>query len=84
MRKKGDTGVMIILTKKQQAIAEYIHAFVEKEGRVPNTRETAEGMGKGVTTIYDTVKRMVERGWDPDPLTCPVCGQNIKKKGGKK
>ncbi len=52
------------LTKRQQAVLNYIQRFLESEGRSPTLKEIAEGVGSSaVSTIHKHVQHLIEKGF---------------------
>lgn len=52
------------LTKRQQAVLNYIQRFLEEEGRSPTLKEIAEGVGSSaVSTIHKHVQHLIEKGF---------------------
>lgn len=52
------------LTKRQQAVLNYIQKFLEEEGRSPTLKEIAEGVGSSaVSTIHKHVQHLIEKGF---------------------
>ena len=63
------------LTKRQQAVLNYIHAFLSEEGRSPTLKEIAEGVGSSaVSTIHKHVQHLIEKGFLE---RSHGCGNNI-------
>lgn len=52
------------LTKRQQAVLQYIQSFLADEGRSPTLKEIAEGVGSSaVSTIHKHVQHLIEKGF---------------------
>ncbi len=52
------------LTKRQQAVLEYITAFTETHGRSPTLTEVARGVGSSaVSTIHKHVQHLMDKGY---------------------
>lgn len=52
------------LTKRQQAVLNFIRAFVEAEGRSPTLTEIAKGVGSSaVSTIHKHVQHLMDKGF---------------------
>ncbi len=52
------------LTKRQQAVLEYITAFTDAEGRSPTLTEVARGVGSSaVSTIHKHVQHLMDKGY---------------------
>ncbi len=52
------------LTKRQQAVLNYVNSFLEDEGRSPTLKEIAEGVGSSaVSTIHKHVQHLIKKGF---------------------
>jgi SOS regulatory protein LexA len=52
------------LTKRQQAVLNYIQRFLEEDGRSPTLKEIADGVGSSaVSTIHKHVQHLIEKGF---------------------
>lgn len=52
------------LTKRQQAVLEYISTFTDSHGRSPTLTEVARGVGSNaVSTIHKHVQHLMEKGY---------------------
>ncbi|HTL98237.1 MAG TPA: S24 family peptidase, partial [Holophagaceae bacterium] len=52
------------LTKRQQAVLQFIRAFLEEEGRSPTLQEVAAGVGSNaVSTIHKHVQHLIDKGF---------------------
>lgn len=52
------------LTKRQQAVLNFIRAFVDSEGRSPTLTEIAKGVGSSaVSTIHKHVQHLMDKGF---------------------
>ncbi len=52
------------LTKRQQAVWQFIQAFLREEGRSPTLKEIADGVGSGaVSTIHKHVQHLIDKGF---------------------
>ena len=52
------------LTKRQQAVLQFIRVFLDEEGRSPTLQEVAEGVGSNaVSTIHKHVQHLIDKGF---------------------
>lgn len=52
------------LTKRQQAVLQFIRGFLEEEGRSPTLQEVASGVGSNaVSTIHKHVQHLIDKGF---------------------
>jgi SOS regulatory protein LexA len=52
------------LTKRQQAVLQFIQRFVDSEGRSPTLKEIADGVGSSaVSTIHKHVQHLMQKGF---------------------
>lgn len=52
------------LTKRQQAVLQFIRTFVQEEGRSPTLAEIAKGVGSSaVSTIHKHVQHLMDKGF---------------------
>jgi repressor LexA len=52
------------LTRRQQAVLNYIQSFLKEEGRSPTLKEIAEGVNSSaVSTIHKHVQHLIEKGF---------------------
>ncbi len=52
------------LTKRQQAVLQFIRRFVAEEGRSPTLQEVARGVGSSaVSTIHKHVQHLIDKGF---------------------
>lgn len=52
------------LTKRQQAVLNFIRAFLQEEGRSPTLSEVAKGVGSSaVSTIHKHVQHLMDKGF---------------------
>ena len=52
------------LTKRQQAVLQFIRHFVAEEGRAPTLQEVARGVGSSaVSTIHKHVQHLIDKGF---------------------
>jgi SOS regulatory protein LexA len=52
------------LTKRQQAVLQFIRVFLDEEGRSPTLQEVAAGVGSNaVSTIHKHVQHLIDKGF---------------------
>lgn len=52
------------LTKRQQAVLQFIRTFLQEEGRSPTLKEIADGVGSSaVSTIHKHVQHLMDKGF---------------------
>lgn len=52
------------LTKRQQAVLQFIRTFLREEGRSPTLKEIADGVGSSaVSTIHKHVQHLIDKGF---------------------
>lgn len=52
------------LTKRQQAVLQFIRGFLDEEGRSPTLQEVAAGVGSSaVSTIHKHVQHLIDKGF---------------------